>query len=240
LQSTITDCALLGEVPALAYAIEGLDVQNRHPTKSLYFFNPEHDVARMGWELVQLFGTQVKSIHPYATAAVFKEPRLLNVLDLVNGIFGSGNVVVIIRDPLDIAASFIQIGEREIADGVRNSKYARRDLAFICKKIEHSLLNVIQCASKAFHLVRYEDLVDDWSGTVSQLCHGLRVNFDISRTIRWLPDERLHKATWTAPLVGGAVAASSVGSHLQVFSNLELEFCRNELGELRLDLGYAN
>ena len=91
---------------------------------------------------------------------VLKDPNFVLVLDEITAIFPDAIIVVCVRDPRDIAASFLQIGYRQSEQNV-TSKYRSRDVGFICKKIVSAYSDLLQSpVGKNVILARYEEIVD--------------------------------------------------------------------------------
>ena len=65
---------------------------------------------------------------------VLKDPNLIQVLDEAAALFPQCIRIVCLRDPRDITASFVQIGQRQPTDG-KPGKYRKRDIGFIANKI---------------------------------------------------------------------------------------------------------
>lgn len=240
LQSVLRDCARLGEVPSFGYAMTGIAQQAKHPQKAAYLFPKSDDAIELGRQVVGIFLKQVSLLQPASTVAVLKDPRLMQELDFVAAVFGSTRTVVCIRDPLDIIASFIKIGDRDRALGNAASRYAKRDLVFICEKVKRSLGMALNVASTEVCYVYYEDLVMDWRTTLQSLCIRMRLEYDVEGRVAWLPSELLHQQSWTSQLVGKPVDSSSVGSHLSTLTESEINLCLSHIGAIRCALGYES
>ena len=95
------------------------------------------------------------------SALVLKDPNFIQVLDEAAVLFPESIRIVCLRDPRDIAASFVQIGQRQAA-GVKPGKYQKRDVRFISNKILASyepLLNAPLAENTV--VMRYEDVASD-------------------------------------------------------------------------------
>ncbi len=173
---------------------------------------------------------------------VLKDPNFVKYLPLLPDLTGSNTAIVaVVRDPRDIAASYVKIGKRQIAAG-ETSKYTRRDIGFICSKINESCQQLLLPIPAHTQVVRYEDFVLDPSGELQRLAShfGWRLA-DIQRSIDhpvWVDPSNRHKASWITELEDGAVSAASVGSFADILTTTERVAVEQHCAEILLKFNY--
>ena len=117
----------------------------REPSVFLSFFAESHVADMAG-------GAQ-------PAALVLKDPNFVYTLDEAATIFPEATRIVCMRDPRDIAASFVQIGQRQSA--TKPGKYEKRDILFISKKILASYQPLLPAIPVGVVMVRYEDIASE-------------------------------------------------------------------------------
>jgi Sulfotransferase family len=155
---------------------------------------------------------------------VLKDPNFVQTLDEAAAIFPQSIRIVCMRDPRDIAASFVQIGERQQARATPG-KYAKRDIYFISKKIMASYDPLLdQSRQSNAVLVRYENLARDPEATFRALGRdaGLDLSFERIEQADWLDPEARHEASWVTELEGAKPSPASVGSFARVLRGDEI------------------
>ena len=155
--------------------------------------------------------TSVASAKP-ATVLVLKDPNFIQVFDEAAALFPHSVRIVCMRDPRDVAASFVQIGQRQ--SGPEPGRYAKRDISFISKKIlasYQSLMQAMQPPSAV--VVRYEDLANDPRGSLQALARDTRLELSLDRIDQpvWLDAEARHEASWITELEGDTLHPPALG-----------------------------
>jgi len=157
-------------------------------------------------------------------ALVLKDPNFIQVLDEAADLFPRSVRIVCIRDPRDIAASFVQIGQRQSSD-TKPGKYERRDINFISKKILASYQHVLDAEQPAdAFMVRYEEIASDPKGALRSLaCEtGLTLSLDRVEQPVWLDAQARHEASWITELEGAQASPASIGSFKRVLTGEEV------------------
>ena len=155
---------------------------------------------------------------------VLKDPNLIQVFDEAAALFPQCIRIVCLRDPRDITASFIQIGQRQPTDGKRG-KYRKRDISFIANKILAAYLPWMESPQSANTLVvRYEDLASEPRGALQALARDAGLEFSLDRIDRptWLAADARHQTSWITPLEGQKPSAESIGSFKRVLRSGEV------------------
>ena len=119
-------------------------------------------------------------------ALVLKDPNFIQTFPEAAAIFPHAVRIVCIRDPRDIAASFVQIGQRQSA--TKPGKYERRDILFISKKILASYQPLLQAVPAGVAMVRYEELASNPRACLEALGRdtGLDLSLDRIEDAAWL------------------------------------------------------
>jgi hypothetical protein len=149
-----------------------------------------------------------------AEILVLKDPNFAQVDAEAASMLPSAIRIVCIRDPRDIAASFLKIGQRETQ--AEAGKYRRRDIHFIGKKIVTSYAGLLADPSaKDIHCVRYEELVEAPAKTLQAIASatGLKLSLDRIDNPVWLEAEARHEEAWISPLEEQKPSAESVGAY---------------------------
>jgi Sulfotransferase family len=173
-------------------------------------------------------------------ALVLKDPNFVQALDEAAAIFPQAVRIVSIRDPRDIASSFVKIGERE-NPGDKPDKYALRDMGFVSKKIMASYQSLLDGARpQNALLVRYEDLARDPEGTLLTLGRetGLELSLDRIERADWLEPDARHQASWVTELEGAKPSPASIGSFARVLRGEEIAVVQKYCEPIMRKFGY--
>jgi Sulfotransferase family len=154
------------------------------------------------------------------SALVLKDPNFIQTLDEAAAIFPEAIRIVCMRDPRDIAASFVQIGSRQNKPG----KYKKRDILFISKKILASYQPLLPGIPAGVVMVRYEDLASDPKASLQALGRdaGLKLSLDRIEDAAWLDAPARHEAAWISELEGAKPSPASIGSFKRVLLDEEV------------------
>jgi hypothetical protein len=139
-----------------------------------------------------------------------------------------------VRDPRDIVASFIRIGERQVRLR-QETRYSRREISFICKKINASYQTILNDDMPAgVTLVRYEDVVTDPASTLRHLADetGLPLEPAQLDSLTWLEGESRHQEAWQTELEGNPPTPRNVGAFRQLLSLKEKAQVQESCGPL--------
>lgn len=174
------------------------------------------------------------------SALVLKDPNFIQVDAEAAAIFPDAIRIACLRDPRDIAASFLRIGQREPSEG-EAGKYRRRDIHFIGKKILGSYASLMQGPQPpSTRLVRYEELVTKPRETLEALARvtGLALSLDRIEEPVWLDAEARHDAAWISELEGQKPSAASVGACKTVMRPRELALIEQICAPVMVWAGY--
>jgi protein-tyrosine sulfotransferase len=171
-------------------------------------------------------------------ALVLKDPNFIHTLEEASAVFPQCVRVVCMRDPRDIVASFVQIGQRETA--AKPSKYKARDIYAICRKVSSCYQLLLPAPPFGVALVRYEMLVSDMRGSLEALSRdtGLKLSLDRIGGGEWLDAKTRHKPTWITELEGGPPSTASIGSFKRVLTFEEVAIVQQKCGPILEQFGY--
>jgi hypothetical protein len=170
---------------------------------------------------------------------VLKDPNFVQVLPEAAAIFPECQRIVCVRDPRDIVASFLRIGKREGPEAT--SRYSRRDIHFIAKKVLASYAPLTGASSpQDVILVRYEKLAAEPKGTLRALAEetGLQISYEKLSNLNWLAPEARHDPTWVSDLEGQNVNPANVGAFRDVMERSEIKIVQKICAGVMADFGY--
>jgi hypothetical protein len=170
------------------------------------------------------------AIHDHPPMLVLKDPGFLDLLASLRRLLPETPLVISLRDPRDIAASFIEIGQRQSAAGEVRTKYARRDLAHMLRKLGSSHGQLLGADGAAARLgrhtaiVHYEQLTAAPEAELSRLGRALDLplrSIDLE-ALAWLGRERRHQESWVTPLEEHRPSTRHVGRFRSLLTPAEI------------------
>lgn len=233
------DSPVLPEAHILADILATFKRAKEFGNKTRFFYSTADDLVSFFQSFAQRYIADVVASAGSVSALVLKEPHFIEVLDEASVLLPEPVRVVCIRDPRDIAASFVQIGLRQRAGG-KQTKYQKRDIEFIAGKIltfYSPLLNSKQTPI----LVRYEDLVSEPKETLQVLARdtGLELSLDRIGNPIWLEADARHQASWVTRLEGRKPTPASIGSFKRVLRADEIATIQKICRPIMKRFGYA-
>ena len=202
--------------------------------KTSKFYRSEAELARFFQSAAEAHLDDVIACYGKVENLVLKDPNFAKVLSEIGELFPVTTRIVCIRDPRDIVASFLKIGLRQV-ELEMETRYTRRDIGFICKKITASYepLSAAGILSDLI-LLHYEDLVGDPKGALYRVaCEtGLPLKLDGLEHAAWLDEKCRHQETWITELEGRGPTPQSVGSFRHYLTNKEIGKVENLCREL--------
>ena len=170
---------------------------------------------------------------------VLKDPNFVQVMSEASILLPQALRIVAMRDPRDIAASFIQIGQRQT--GTKPSKYEKRDIGFISQKIFASYRPLLDAAQASIVIVRYEELSSDPKRCLDALARdtGLTLFLDRIEHPVWLDAQARHETSWISELEGGKASPASIGSFQRVLRGDEIAVVQSICEPIMSRFGYA-
>jgi hypothetical protein len=185
-----------------------------HPRKTEYFYSGGDDLLAFFRSCSERHITDLIGRFGGGTTIVLKDPNFVRFDEELRAVFPDAIRIAMLRDPRDIAASFIRIGQRKGQSGEAGN-YRRRDLLFVGRKILGSYERLMQGPGGSAHLVKYEDLVVNVPAALEALAGS--TGLDLPEVgvggLAWLETEARHKSSWVSELEGQAPSDASVGSY---------------------------
>lgn len=211
--------------------------------KNLDFFDGFASIRAYYSASVDLFIDSIKRDIVEDPIVVFKDPNFSTIFDQIRDVVRLPfSRLLVVRDPRDIAASFISIGVRDKKEG-RNSKYAMRNIGYICDKINKSYELCLEGSAPGFEFtLRYEDLVTGPAEAVQGIVSAFGLEGDAIESgltsLSWLPSSKLHKPSWVSELEGGPISAASVGGYGNMLTRKEADLVQEHCSTLMSRFGY--
>jgi len=171
---------------------------------------------------------------------VLKDPNFGMVAPQILDLFPEATCVFCIRDPRDIASSFLKIEQREKAMGRERKRYRNRNLFLYCTKVKRSCQEAVK-AGFSWTVLRYEDVVADPAGQLERLGAetGLPLRVPDFDNMRWIEAEVRHKDSWVSSLEEKAPSVQSVGAFRGVLSPGEIAYVEVTCGGIMKKFGYS-
>ena len=211
--------------------------------KTNYFYATDHDLRAFFQSFAERHVADIVAKAKPSATLVLKDPNFIHVLDEAEALFPWAARIVCMRDPRDITASFVQIGQRQSGSpSDKPGKYERRDINFISKKILASYLPLMQATKPAdVILVRYEAIARDPKASLAALAReaGLELSLDRIEQLAWLDAEARHEESWITELEDAGASPASVGSFERVLSGDEVAMVQEICKPIMSQFGYA-
>lgn len=233
---------VLPEAHILCDLLAAFKRAGRTPRKTQYYYKTDGDLLAFFQDCANRHIADLRRNVGAASALVLKDPNLIQVDVEAAAVLPNAIRIACLRDPRDIAASFLRIGQREHPEGAPG-KYRRRDIDFIGKKTLGSYAPLMQDgATKDVILVRYEDVVTKPQETLAGLARetGLPLSLERIDAMEWLEAESRHDATWITELEEKGPSAASVGAYKTVMRPSEIALTEEICAPLMAWAGYES
>jgi hypothetical protein len=233
------DSPLLPEAHILSDILASFKRAKDFGQKTRFFYADDSDLQAFFQSYVDRHIADVVAAAKPGEALVLKDPNLALVLDEASILLPEALRIVCLRDPRDIAASFVQIGQRQKGD--KPSKYEKRDIGFISQKILGSYRALLEPSQPGAVIVRYEELASDPKGTLEAIARETALEFSFDRIERpvWIDAQARHDASWISELEGGRASPASIGSFQRVLRGDEIAVVQNICRPIMSRFGYA-
>jgi hypothetical protein len=233
------DAANLPEAHILCDLMASYKRAKDSPNKTRYYYATDQELLaffracaeRHIADIAERFG---------GTTLVLKDPNFVQFDAEAAAMLPDAIRIALLRDPRDIAASFLRIGQREPQEG-EAGKYRRRDIHFICKKILTSYASLMQEPEPPnVCLVRYEALVNKPQDTLKDLARDTGLKFSLASIDNpvWLEAEARHETPWIGELEGQGPSAASVGGYRTLLRPREIALIEQLCAPLMAWAGY--
>jgi len=214
---------LLPEAHILCDLLAALRRARMTAKKTRYFYPQDGDLLAFFRDCAQRHVSDIAKQAGGGSVLVLKDPNFIQVDAEAAAVFPDAIRVVTVRDPRDIAASFLRIGQREPQTG-EAGKYRRRDIHFIGKKISISYAPLLPSGNAGVHLVRYEQLATRPRETLETLGResALALSLEHLDAPAWLESDARHDAAWISELEGQRPSPVSVGAYRKILRPREI------------------
>ncbi|MBT4426023.1 MAG: sulfotransferase [Rhodospirillaceae bacterium] len=214
-----------------------------------HYFTDRNDLCRFNASWVEAFLKMTLERYPPAKHLVLKEPHLTILFPEIFELAPDSRFIVIVRDPRDVIASMLTVGERLAQQGVE-SKFAKRDVAELVNVYKSFYAPCMNYRSEDFRqqilLLRYEQLVTEPLVAFDKLRDftGLKLeNADPSKGWKLegaTPSDKAQESpasdtklapvddAWGTSLHGNALSPESIGRYQQVLSAEEIQTIETE------------
>ena len=208
------------------------------PKKTGYFYASAENLLDFFRACAERHIADIENRVGDAQALVLKDPNFVQFDEEAADMLPQAIRIVCLRDPRDIAASFLRIGQRETQGEA--GKYRRRDLHFIGKKIVDSYGRLAERRSPSMHFIRYEELTERPKRTLQALASdaGLALSPDRIDKPVWLEAEARHDDAWISALEERTPSTESVGVYRTVMSPREIALIEQICGSVMDFAGY--
>jgi hypothetical protein len=208
--------------------------------KKTHFFYPSDDDLRAFFQsFADRHIADVVAAAKPRDVLVLKDPHFAQTMDEASVLLPGAVRIVCLRDPRDIAASFIQIGQRQ--SSAKPTKYEKRDISYISHKILGSYRLMTESVEPNAFIVRYEELAANPKATLEKLARdsGLKLSFDRIDQPVWLDFQARHETSWISELEGGKASPASIGSFQRVLRGDEIAVVQHICGPIMSRYGYT-
>jgi len=208
--------------------------------KTRFFYATDADLSFFFQSVAERHIADIIARTGATSALVLKDPNLIQVLDEASALFPQCIRIVCLRDPRDIAASFVQIGQRQPREG-KPGKYGKRDIGFIAKKVLAAYspwMNSTQSANAL--VIRYEDVASEPRGALQALARGAGLELSLDRIDNpvWLAADARHDTSWITEFEGQKPSPEGIGSFTRVLHGDEVALVQQICEPIMKRFGY--
>ena len=198
------------------------------------------------------FIQSVAGMYPGIEYLVLKNPRLTqNFVELAE-LSDDLKFIVIVRDPRDVIASMIQVGQRldqQDQSDSRTQLYMSRNFAEMSKIFLSSYLSLFTEKAGAMRarlrIIRYENLVQNTDSVLHELSEFCGLNLSgidstqVMNTGKFSLDKRTeYSKAWNSGHFGNAVDSSRIGRYKQELSQNEIVEVEEICADFMQQFGY--
>lgn len=211
-----------------------------HDTRE--YFSDKQEFSDFHGNVVDQFLVRTKAHFPGAEHLVLKDPHLTNFFPELFKLLSDAKFILSIRNPKDIIASMIQVGQR-MADRGEYIFFQDRDMSVLCDYVNFFYNPSLNCTDSNFQknllVLRYEDFVLDTAKIKQQVASftQLSMDFDESETNKEVVDaikgHQPRYEPWVTENSSKTINNSSIGKYADVLTEEEIlqieKYCANLL-----------
>jgi len=234
-------CPALPEVHVLCDLIAAYKRAIVNWNKNIIHFQTTHELKLYFTKIISEYLALIYTRYNKSNFFVFKDPNFSKYFLEVSELIPNSSLIVCVRDPRDIAASYLKIGERDKQNKIQ-SRYALRDISYICRKINQFYKNLFNAGfPSSVTVLKYEEIVVNPDDVIKKLSMtlGLELTIPDYSGMVWLDEDSRHKKTWITDLEGRPPAIDSIGDYQRVLSKEEIEIVENDCRRLMRFFNYS-
>lgn len=219
------------------YADAKASFDNNHAS---YFGQVQH-LRNFQAGVVSAFLSQTACLHGECEHLILKEPHLTMYWPHLYELVPDAWFLMMIRDPRDVIASMISVGERQKKLG-QNYLFTERDILRLCEHFVSFYRPAFEVSDAGFRsrlaVVHYENVVRDPKTALQEIAGFTEIPFD-SIDPNAAPDTGIvkqdvisasqHFQPWSTEVNGKRVTPSRIGRHQEVLTAEEIrqveEYC---------------
>ncbi|HEB86827.1 MAG TPA: sulfotransferase [Gammaproteobacteria bacterium] len=218
-------------VEAYVFGQQQFDEHNK------YYFSSAEDLRDFTARWAREFIEKVRQRYPTAEHIVLKHPpltpRFPALFELLSSAGEDVRFFIIIRDPRDVAASLVRVGERLRSQGQSEGATLPRDMSKLGNYYMRCYTPALSHQDKEYQghitLIKYEDLVTNPAPVIENIrrASGLRLE-DFDETAKWKGDEidytglRKSNNAWLSELWGKQLSNKRIGSYKEILTPGEI------------------
>lgn len=217
---------------------------------SKYYFDSRQDLLEFTAEWLDKFLNKFRGRYPEAEHLVLRylpiTARFPQLNELMLAIGEQSHYIVIIRDPRDVVASLVQVGERAKESNDSGAEALGRNIPNLCKIYMDVYGPLFSNKDPQFRgaltSLRYEDLVTKPGQTLAQLREATGLNIpDYSPGSQWQRNEMDMelKHPWMSDLWGKGLTADRIGSYQKVLRPEEVSIVEQICASPLQGFGYS-
>ena len=198
------------------------------------FFDDAEDFRTFNAGIVERFVTRTRRRFSGARHLVLKDPEMTKSFPELFELMPSARFVCMVRDPRDVAASLLRVGEKMLAKG-RNDFVAAatraRDIGRLCRYFKGFYAPLWEERDERFWertlFVRYEDLVSNPEGVLEDVRDftGLDLS-NVSRSDDFdtgtVDYSSRTDSPWFSKLYGKGISGARIGIHAEALTSEEI------------------
>jgi hypothetical protein len=210
------------------------DARNSFRGNDSSYFRDETDLREFNSLLVRAFLEHTRRHLNDCTHLVLKEPHLTQVWPDLYELVPESVFLLMIRDPRDVIASMIEVGERQKAAG-QSYLFTQRNIPQLCQHFISFYSPVLNVEDPEFKsrlaIILYENLASNPDQTLKEISSFTGIDFQSIDTTAQ-PESGLvnyeqlaaskHYSPWSTEVSGRKVSESRVGNYRNVMTPSEI------------------
>jgi hypothetical protein len=211
------------------------------------YFSSIEELQKYHSCILEEFIERVRNKYSGVTNLVLKEPHLTMLFPELYELLPESMFIVLIRDPRDIIASMINVGESISMQG-KYHFFQDRNMLQLCNHVKSFYMPCFTCKNKSFArqvlFIRYEDLVTKTAETIKTLVEytGLQIEDKIEQSlindklgVKALPERYV---SWYKNNNLSRITSASVGKYRETLSVSEIKKIELHASGLMRQYGY--